>query len=262
MPRDLLSLIKASGYAGVSGQSFRNNVAGATSGAKMSDYNLDGWTFIGAPNTVDQYGDGAVFDITISFIQSSRASNIKRLGNTIVATPGTQPEGFDIISSSSNVVAAADGSTVHVEVSAPTNGSITYSSHVWYSNYADGVYPPNDGSSQDVTFEGKVISGPPTGTDEVSLHLSYTPDIGGFNPGITAEFPFTMIRRSHSVNLDDYDWEWYSDSAYTNYVASGSIIVPMTAGQTVAYYLRASEKGKNIWNNVGMVSFTDNRPEA
>jgi hypothetical protein len=43
MPKTLKALIQASGNTGSAGQSFRNHVAGAVTGARMSEYSRDGW---------------------------------------------------------------------------------------------------------------------------------------------------------------------------------------------------------------------------
>ena len=82
MARTLLNLIKASGYSGVAGQSFRNNVTGAGTGVKMSDYNLDGWVWdtAGAPTAVAwPYASGTSWAMTFTFTEGSKAKLIRRI---------------------------------------------------------------------------------------------------------------------------------------------------------------------------------------
>jgi hypothetical protein len=116
MPYTLFHLIKASGNAGTSGQSFRNHVTGAASGTKMSDYKISTANYAGEePTTEFPYNHGEVFNMTLTFNgQGNHAHHIKRTGNVIVASVGSPaPNGFSV-SSVSNIVGASSGSTVDV----------------------------------------------------------------------------------------------------------------------------------------------------
>ena len=263
----LRELIRASGYAGVAGQSFRNNVAGAGPGAKMSDYKCNGWSFASEPAPEIFYSEGQGFTISVDFSQGSRASYIKRLGNAIVINPGIAPFGFDVYNKSSNVVGAASGSSVSFNVHAPYASGVLFDGGAWYTGFTSPA-KPGDSSTADVTFTGKVFAESPSGTDAVSVVISYAPDIGPFNPTLTKTFSFTMNRRAASTNLEDYDWEWYTPSNFATYGYDGvhymattsGIVIPSNPQETHTYYLRARDHRGGSWVNIGAIEFYDDRP--
>src|SRR5690348_9138175 len=225
MPRDLLNLIKASGYAGTSGQSFRNNVTGAASGAKMSDYNLYAWVFGGTQPSTSPLGASYVgttdFAMTFDFTQNSRANYIKRIGAalTIDADIPGNPGGYSASIVAQNVVAAVSGSSVTVRVVPPLgsapSGAIVLA-QPWFTSYTYPNQPPSGSGSQPVKM-GVAVSSGGGGTEVRNIHftLSYAPDIGPYNPTISQAYvniPFT----TRADTLDDFEYEWHTTSAYSD----------------------------------------------
>jgi hypothetical protein len=265
MPFDLLYLIRASGFSGVSGQSFVNNVLplGAKSGTKMSDYKLTAWSFAGEPVPETTYEEGDAFALTVDFVQGLMAEYIKLTGaGRIVITPQLSPAGFDVYNTASSVVGPASGSSASLNVHAPYGGSISYDGTAWFSGYIPPDKPAGAGG-ESVAFQGIVISSGASGTDACSFRLSYVPDVGPFNPTLTHDFPLTMARRNYSTDASQYLWEWYSDDTYSTLVHTGdSFTVTSFPGDSFTYYLRARKTAGDPWTNVGAVTFVDPRNEV
>lgn len=261
MSYSLRDLIRASGYAGVAGQSFRNHVSGAGAGAAMSQYKCNGWTFSGEPVPEITYDEGQAFTIAVDFSQGTYADWIKRAGSGLVAiTAGLSPYGFDVYNQASTVVGPATGSSVSFNVHAPYASGYSLSGGAYFTGYIPPDEPANSDPA-DVTFTGRVTAESPTGSDSVSVQISYAPDIGPFNPTLTHEFPFAMYRRSASTNLADYDWQWYSDAGYTTLVTtSAAFVVTSNPGDSTTYYLKAKSKASGTYTTVGAVIFVDDRP--
>lgn len=259
MTFDLKSLIQASGYSGSSGQSFRNHVLGAATGAKLSDYKCTDWTFSGDPAPELTYSDGAHFAISITFSQNSRVDYIKRTGNSISINPGLSPTGFNVTAASSSVVAASAGSAASVTVSAPYNGTRSYSGTAWFDGYISPAQP-SDSTSDPVRFQAVVAASGASGSQACSFTFSFAPDSGGFNPTLSHTFSLTMNNRSYSTDASTYLWNWSTTSDFSSIVGTASSYVLNSApGETHTLYLRGRATVSDVWTNVGAVTFVDPR---
>lgn len=264
--RTLRNLIRASGFAGIAGQSFRNHVLGAASGAKMSDYRSGGISTSGepAPNGVT-YNDNAGFTVTVSLGGSARWSYIKNVGaGKFSITPSLSPDGFAVVSPASTVN-AADPSSASFSVRAPYNGTRTTSGSVWFTGYVQPARPATTGP-EPAQFYGIVTSDPPTGTSNVSVQMGYWPDAvqDTFNPFMSVTWPFTMNNRQYPTDTAQFQWEWYNNPSYTGTPVSTSPTYSFTTspGTTMDLWLRTRLVGTTIWTNYGLVHWADPRPIA
>lgn len=263
MSYSLRDLIRASGYAGVAGQSFRNHVSGAGPGAAMSQYKCNGWSFSGEPAPELTYSEGQAFTIAVDFSQGTYAEWIKRAGSGLITiNPGLSPYGFDVYNQASTVVGAATGSSASFNVHAPYASGYSFDGSCWYTGYTAPTVPATTGTEQ-ITFYGEVFADAASGTDACSVQFSYVPDIGPFNPTLTHTFPFTMNRRAASTNNADYLWEWRdADSGGGTLLYNGgpTYTVNSDPQQTTTVYLRGRRQAGDAWVNIGAVTFFDSRP--
>lgn len=272
MTYTLKDLIIASGYAGTAGQSFRNNVASAVTGAAMTDYKCTAWAFSGDPAVGTTYSDNASFTISITFTQGSRAQYIKRTGSSVlvlldgigpdyVGTMPTHNSGFQIASSSHTINAVATG-TLSVTLRAPSALPSGYTGSAWFDGYTSPAYPTYNGVDADpIHFRGAVSFGSGAGTPTLqAFSISYAPDTGPFNLTLYQTFPITMFMRSTDTSTSLYDWEWHYNSSYTSLRGTGpGVFEASIPGNSWTYYLRAKPTGTSTWTNVGAVTFTDPR---
>lgn len=266
MARDLVKLIKAGGvYAGISGQSFRNHVAGATSGAFMHEYDLWAWEFSGsvpAPELI--YTGPQSFAMNLTFSQGSRAGNIKRTGAAAVLIPSSVPPGAGVGFSLNSILAADSGSQITVDVAPAFNPS---AHPVQNSGWFDGYSPPTAPAGQagePVTMYHSLVGAGGSGNQIVSWWVEYTPgkdnDPAGYNPKLSQYFEANMYNRAE--NISDWEFQWFSDSGYSvlEYDGPAGITVYSYPGQTQTYWTRARRVvSGGSWSNLGAIGFTDPR---
>jgi len=275
---DLIQLIKCSGYAATSGQSFRNHVAGAASGAKMSDYIVTALDWTGGPAGADVFpqDSGHVYSMVGNFIGGSRIGNIIRQGSATglftISSITINPGGSVVLNS--NTVSGSSA-LADVEIIAPYNPGATISesgSATYYYSGTDQSSPPASGYCQAhfsarVTGSGGTADG---GYDNVTFDLSmpnvnaYTGDFNA-NPAALSCVAATNHR---GIPYTDFTVEWHSNSSYTALVSSSpdyypdeSVFAPSSppsGGYTLylRYYLTS---GGVSWNNFGAVTFIDSR---
>lgn len=274
MARTLKSLIKASGNAGTTGQSFRNHVAGAATGAKMSDYNLTGWSFSAPPTNGATYTGNQNFGGNITFTQGSRATYIKRIGAVMVdpnAVGAVGGIGGSLTMTVNSIVGAATGSTYNVLLKPGYNGlsSSAAGNPGWFDGYTSPTAPA-DSNADNVTMFGSLNSpAAASGFQAVSWADVYIPDqlsaldSARYNPQLVASRSINMNNRAETTA--DWLWEWHSNSSYTSLV-SASLTLTFTSlpNTTHVYYLRAQRilSYTAIWDSIGAVTFTDPRQTA
>lgn len=166
--KHLKNLIKASNGTtlGTSGQSFKNNVTDAVSGARMTDYNMSAITNFSSsdyyatnPSTHDvKYSDGAVIHFAFDFTGGSRFPAILQPGSSIVI----------------EVVAASDPPPT------PTVDSISLVGLT--------------GNSIALKLHGRT-GGTPGQYDDITFHIIYPADPGSFNDAVQSpDFQVTVMR--------------------------------------------------------------------
>jgi hypothetical protein len=266
MSRTLKNLIKASGNSGAIGQSFRNHVTGAVTGAKMSDYNVDGWSFSAPPTNGSTYTGTQNFGGSITFTQGSRASNIKRTGAAMFdPTPtlsATEPTGGSVRVTTNSIVGAATGSSYNVQVKPGYNdvGSTPNGDPGWFDGYTS---PSNPGGSSaaNVTMFGFLGGvGAVTGSQTAAWTDLYVVDIGPYNSSLSVARSIFMNNRLEDTS--DWDWEWHSNSSYTALLtATPTYTFSSLPDSAHTFYLRAARilNFSHIWQNIGAVTFTDPR---
>jgi hypothetical protein len=274
--RDLKELIKCSNYAATSGQSFKNNVAGAVSGAKMTDYIVTGWNWTGGPAGADVFRQdtGHIYSMVGTFLGGSRISNIIRQGSGLLAISSVTINAGGSVTLNSNNVTSSATASADVEIIAPYNPGATVSMSAdakYYYSGSDQASPPSSGYCQ-AHFAAVVTGGgasPDGGYDNVSFYLSmsnvnaYT---GNFNDN-PAPLYCVAATNHRGISPSDFTVEWHLDSAYTslqsgnpNYFVDESVIWPSApdpSGYTL--YLRYKGPGVSTWTNYGAVTFIDSR---
>ncbi len=290
MARTLYWLIRASGYLGTSGQSFRYHVTGAATGAAMSHYNITAWTFSSGPSPAPTvYTSPQTFAMGISFTQGIRAYHIKRTGSSgmVSATPPPFPDGSEptnpfgsrITLDSHSILSGDTGSAASVTVlGEAVVASVGAESPAYSVRVVDNTssYTGSDYYRYWIRFGFNVAAGSVSGYSTINFRLAYTPDNGPYNPELATKFSLQMYRRAGAAS--DYDWEFHENDSYT------SLYTPPDAGHTgtnyvewpepyprtaspdswdKTLYLRYRIKGNSgAWTNYGAVDWNDTRSYA
>lgn len=281
--RDLVNLEKCSGLGGTSGESFKSNVLGATSGAWMKrDYRITGWEDWGSDppsqgSPGPTFDSGQVFDLSTIIAGGSRISYITRTGSGLVTiTNISKPDSGSVTLQSSavantpglNVAPAVDAS---VKIVSGTNGGTVpglAAGHSCYYNGSDQSSPPTDGSYCQLHFFAAVSGGGASdgGYDDVSFTLQFDPNAGtgAFNDVLSESFSMRMQHRG--VSTADYTIEWHDNDTYTHLVGGGSdyyaneaVLFPdfPPGGSGYTLWMRYQMPGGGSWVNVGAVTSTD-----
>lgn len=179
--RRLSNLIKDSGYAATSGQSFLNHVAGAEAGARMTDYVLEqitGWPFNPGGYPTIQYS-GIVLRIQFDFNEGSRRQLIGPALSAIdVSDIGADP-GIATIVGSHLAVDAGDHNWIDVELQGKAGTSDTYDDITWRVTFPSDAFGFNDAHTFD--FDTRMVrrGGGGGGTNYVPFEKPYNLDATG-----------------------------------------------------------------------------------
>lgn len=261
----LVDLIKASGYSGVAGQSFRNNVLGAVTGAKVTDYkqtaaSWDTQTFAGLHNPNDSYV------CTLTFTEGSRAFNFRNAGNVIVLSLND----IEVVKSSESMGSAGSGTaTVNVD------GRLDLSGAGISSTFTVPPSPIAFGSGGGVNTVHFIVSvnSVASGSDFRGWHFTLPNANTGppFNTyaggGDISSGSYSVEVRRRAPAITDYDFEWYSDATFTTFFDSGSQVLwtQSFVGQDKTLWVQwrikpALNGGITTWNQrLTGQAFTDNR---
>lgn len=280
--RDEVQLIKCSGGAGSSGQSFKNNVAGAASGVKMTDYEFQDWNWdTGLPSPPDsgvRYDSGHVFSMSGTISENAKASNVLRQGTNlgiVLADYVEQGNGDSVNVTADAVSSSAMSASVEV-ISQVNPGAFPISpttcqgdAFYWYGSpsQSDHTSPPSNTDPTQAHFEASLAVGLGT-PDGNYVDFAWSMEILNVNAG-TGLFnsdptPASMSARMNNrgLSLSDFDFEWHALADYSDApVSSASSFIwdqPNT-GDDVTFYLRFRFQG-GAWQNHGAVTFTDSRP--
>ena len=264
----LVELIRASGFAGIVGQSFRWHVTGAASGASMRQYLILSWSISGVPsNPLPVYNDNSTVTLTVTFNRGARAYHIQRNTSaawSISASAAAPGAAASIVSVTAGGSPLGETHTVGLRVRGCYSGSPTISVAGFQSastQPANAFTDPWPASWQSITGAST-----PTGQSEITVELQYSPDIGGFNPNFVYSFPMTVFNRAVEM-----DTEWHANSSYTSLVSASanfdllnSALYPSTPagllpGESITLYLRYRTKGTTTWTNHGPVTCFDGR---
>lgn len=273
MPKNLVELIKASGKAGIAGQSFANDVTDAAVGVAMTDYLVGAPTFFDPPAPETVYTSGQTISLGITFgAQGSKYASIR--------PPGTQ--GWLDLGTAQQVITAASwtGNTVTLSITVTgdyddnTVQTLTGFS-AWFTGYTNPNEPPSS-TWEDVSVT-PTVAGPttPTGSTTKTLQYLFNPDIAEFNPSVyvpsaTTSWPITITRIAHPSWTTRHEWELHGNDSYT-YLLGGNGYTFASHPNTdfpnanpvgwIRYRLRAEYGGNGQWTNYGYVTWTDPRPD-
>lgn len=266
-------LIKAGkfGVAAVTGDSFRNTVPGAGSGADVNDYKVFGFnSFTGdVPDIAEGIkASGYQWVFGWSVVRAALFGNIQANGNFVVGVRRTDSAVYHYAGQALNVLAqnmSGASATMTLEVLGGYKEITTVSGHAWYTGY---VEPANPGGTDvaEVSFTATVSYGPGgLDTQDIEFELHWTPDYGGdgddnhgFNievtyPGLSAR---TTQRYEPSSNVEI---EWHTNSSYTALYTTGVGFTIFSWPQQDNTYWMRWRRGSGAWTNYGAVNWHDNR---
>lgn len=273
--RRLTELIKCSGNAASSGQSFLGHVSGAESGAHATEYELTGWDWTGGPAGADVFpqDSGHTYDMTGSFLGGSRIANIIRQGTGLLAVSNVVVNAGGSVSLDASEVSGSSA-TASITIVAPYNPGATVSmsgSATYHYDGADHDTPPSSGYSE-AHFRAVVTGGGGTSDgdyDNVEFDLSIinvNAGTGAFNDNPT---PLHCIAATNHRGIPpaDFTVEWHDNSSYTHLVSGAADYFPNesdfapTSPPNTGYslWLRYKAPGESTFTNFGVVTFVDSR---
>lgn len=273
MARNLKNLIKASGYAGTSGQSFRNHVAGAASGVKMSDYNMGNPAWTNTPNPSTTYATPTTFsNLTLTLgVYNAKASQIQETTTAswqvaYISPLSTASATLNSVSWASNV--ATVSITVNGEL---TTGTPTTTASVWYQGYTYPYLPyggsgntdpntcsPDCETAFNVSFTMSANPVAASGSTTNNLSVQYVPDKYGaqynptiWGPGPTAGGTWTVNQDRRPGAQPTVDAvQWATDASFTNVVStSQTYTISSDNNNYTELYLRYKLDGAGSWTD-------------
>jgi hypothetical protein len=289
MPRALRNLIWASGNAGTAGQSFRNHVLGAASGARMSDYVIGTMMTSGYPTdpwialpSVYTFSLDVVFTGSgprVHHIQQNAAAAYTFWHENMAGGGATMPA-VDVMGFTS--YGGGSQHALSVRLTAPAAGSI----NVVPLARLLGPMPPGD-DEWPAEFEAAMSAGGSAGTFTFNLMMEYKPDIGQFNPWLHNGTGWPMMQNLREWTSSDLDFRWWR-TAYTGTVweragsspfstsriamasvgnfftdadqpAEFNVIGVNSTGPWARAWLEWKPKEHTNWNTAGMIGVRDTR---
>lgn len=286
MPKNLIELIKASGKAGIDGQTFANDVTGADTNVAMSDYLCGVPSTFAPPDPNSTYPSGQMFAISIQFSgYGPRYYNIRRNDAGAWQSYGTALQTLHDIGWNDATASVTLNVTVLGEYDSTTLQTLT-GFNVWFVGYTYPNAPTSETwESVEVT---PAISGSltPSGATTQTLQYYFDPDSANFNPSVwapssTTSWPVTISRRAYPGWSTRYEWEIHANNtivngSYNSLINSNGYTFTSFPGTNygnanpvgyVQYRLRAEYNGgtpgawtfTDVYNNTLMVVWTDPR---
>lgn len=223
MPHSLYGLIRASGYSGAASQSFRNNVTGAITGARMSDYDLYGivsWASGDYTPGVDVLNNGTL-TFTAAFDGGSRFLEIRQPGSAWFGVNTAESDPMAEILMDSVTYDAFTGITIVARFlgrfQGPGGGWSLVANDDGYDDFS-GAYPsmeePPDGNDYPYT-----VSLFPNGSFSLSywpeeFDIIYPNDVGEFNPSYAYHIQVDVRARPSSP--PSWEIQWSLDGSFTD----------------------------------------------
>lgn len=280
MGKNLVELIKASGNAGVAGQTFKGNVSPTQAVSDMTGFSMSSYllgtdgSVTGIPLLPNEwvYDSETTFTIVQNF--ASYGANFFR-----IRRDGTAPwNPLGTVQHTLNSVTWDEGNA-NVTLSVTCLGEFDPATAPGVSTflaYWQGYTVPNvpPGSGAEYVVLAPVVTGgvSPSGTDDRTLQFIFDPDIAQFNSSFTTgSWPLRISRRAYPGWTTLYEWELHSTSAYTDDPPlSTNTYVFVSYPQDnyplgyVRYRIRAQYNGgtAGAWTNFGLVSWSDTRTGA
>jgi len=210
MAKNLIELIKASGGAGASGQSFRTNVLGTEDGVRMTDYLISDVVWSGdTPSSSGTYASTYTFNTVATITRGTYAYWIQRKTSSAFTMNLSDLGGGGAGGSSATIQTfsnIADGAEFNLGIRVVSNLSGAVSVATFNQIIQEDPYL----IIQFYVSVGTV--GGSGGTSSFQLVVDYDPDTAAFNPLISNPgWTFTMNNRNYSAS--DLEFRWWFDSA-------------------------------------------------
>lgn len=280
MGRTLQGLIRASGYAGVAGQSLRNNVRGAATGASVAAYILEALPNWRSSNYVagQQYLNGAYLDFLFDMQAADwfyhlRNYNLPTPANLTVHVHGGVDASLQEIETDAEVnpVAGVDSAwdagingvryldnKVRVQLLGKREyygQTVTGMYKNWYGNYDQYEIPFGD-QMEPWIIEAQTDSAATgsAGYSDVYFQFRYPQDAGAFNPEFQSpQYNVSVQNRQVQRALE---FHWSSNSLFNDTLSTEQYVTFNTndpaTGVTNGYvYLRYRVVGTTTWTNYG-----------
>lgn len=280
---NLIELIKASGGAGSSGQTFRNNVkpfnSPSMNGFKMSDYKITGVSFSGEPlywndipagNYGNPYPDNTLFNVTATFTRGNQAYRIQRniSGAWNIYLLPIYGSGANSSVTVETFTSNNDGESHSLGLR--VRGARSGTPSVGIAKTPQGGEPAFYGDPWLIVFQA-VVTNNAVGASEFYLNATYDPDTGNFNPSLDNldpydnGWPFRVANRGWDIG--EFQFRWWEDynnaNANTSPEGTGTEFMATSFGAPgVTVYMRYSTDGGSSWSSIQSSTQTDNRQQA
>lgn len=282
MPLNLIELIKASGSAGTSGQSFANNVTGAGSGVSMSSYKVTGQTWTGQPATpsvVNIYQADTLLNVTLSPTRGANAYRIQRLTSGAFTISMSAQAGWNLTGHSialETFSQSNNGGTFNLglRIAGALNYSHVPSSVEITTSYDNGQTTQPGGG---VLWSGThyaYISNVNLGYQDYTIFITYDIDSANFNDpativamnGAATGWPIRVNNRMYALSELQFRW-WDNSTDATN--NNSSTTISTTSSVNWYSYSQNNQQYRNVWfrwrygsdawSGVSSISITDTR---
>jgi len=264
---NLRELIRASGSAGLDGQSFKSNVKGAGTGVSMRSYLLGIPAAYGGqpqPPAEITYTSGTSFNYDIFW--SAYGENFNQIRNGLSSWQqfGTAEMTINSATWSESLGKVTLNFTVFGEYDPNTSQRLD----TFGAQYENNGTPTGQEGFNVVIIPFLVGGTTPSGADNLTVQFYYDPDTAFFNPTVlTSTFTMRITRRAFPSWNVMYEWEVWRDGTYDGTDALFGINGFSTlsfSGTTFTYYvryrLRSQYGGNGTWTNFGAVQWMDPRP--
>jgi hypothetical protein len=297
MPKTLKALIQASGNTGSAGQSFRNHVTGAVTGARMSEYSRTGWDLWSQSATTVPHNTNVNF--WFNFIGPNlnvgRYANIIRpiaVSPLLPADPGTLNAtlvgtNLDATGGQSTVTVNFTGKGKHGTYSSSGSPSVTKN---YWKDYSGTLQSPGDepASGYDatweigVTYNAGIYTPPVLGSNLLEIDIFQPADAGNFNGELTerrsvtvgeydAGAPsgsmeegrfFTNVSDPAGSLVDTSDYAWYDLDLYVSpggYHYMRFTVGPQSGFQYGRVYYQWRNSSGGSWSSPIQIEWWDTR---
>jgi hypothetical protein len=275
VPKNLVELIKASGNAGIAGQSFKGNVTPTQAVSDMTGFSMSSYllgtdgSVTGTPLLPNEwtYPSGTTFTLVQNF--ASYGANFYRIRRNGVA-PWYPMGTIEHTLNSATWDEVNDNVTLSVtcygDYDPATAPGISAFTPYW-QGYTSPNVPAGSGAEY-VEVKPAVTGGvSASGTDDRTLQLWFDPDIAQFNPTFTtASWSLRIQRRAYPAWTTINEWEIHTTSGYNNLLGTNTYVFTSypqdnyTVGY-VRYRLKTEYNGgtPGSWTNYGAVTWYDTR---
>lgn len=277
MPRDLIHLIKASGFAGVSGQNFLGHVTGAASGVgcDAKDYYVTAWTRDqDAPGNdgEDELTSPQSFVLTYQLTKGSHFHHIQRTDSgsvgVFLSSGGVGVPTASATLSSIAITSTQVGYTLNVAAKArdgagPTSSIASWQNPgvwgagKWFRDYSYPTLAPV-GTAEPILFILDSVSAAGSPTSQVyDVDVHYIPDNGPYNSTLGETYHLLMEDRTPTIG--DFDIQWSNDGSTVAGTGISHERAQTVSGESFSVWYRFRYVGGSSYGAWQQVQWTDPR---